>query len=162
MIPVGPMVAVTNTIGDAPGIRIKSIKKNNKEGQEAISGSQSGLLMGYQSIVKVRPWALRDRAKELGLPLPKYAWKAPYLVLTIYRSREAPIRTLAPATIELLSETETKGWQWIMTKGRFNSNQYANAVHVEGRTARRHLNRFIKLGMLNKIGSGPSTEYQVI
>ena len=39
MIPVGLMAVVADIIEDNRGIRIKRKKKENKEGQEAISGS---------------------------------------------------------------------------------------------------------------------------
>jgi len=47
-------------------------------------------------------------------------------------------------------------------KGRAKSSQYAEAQQVESRTARRHLNRFVELGLVKKTGSGPSTEYEII
>jgi hypothetical protein len=69
---------------------------------------------------------------------------------------------LAPEVLESLSKPEQEGWQWMSTKGRAKSSQYAKAMRIEDRTARRHLNRFEKLGLVRKTGSGPSTEYEVI
>jgi len=106
--------------------------------------------------------SLKNQAEKLGLPLPKYAWEDPYLVLTLFRNQEAVARTLKPGVLESLTESERKGWQWLATKGRAKSSQYAKAMHVEDRTARRHLNHFLELGLVKKAGSGPSTEYQVI
>jgi ATP-dependent DNA helicase RecG len=79
--------------------------------------------------------SLKSRAQQLGLPLPKYAWEAPYLVLTIFRNQEAPSRTLPPRALELLTESERKGWQWLATVGTATSAQYASSVRVPGRTA---------------------------
>ena len=106
--------------------------------------------------------SLRNQAERLGLPLPKYAFEAPYLVLTLYRTPEAAATTLAPEVLESLSKAEQEGWRWMATKGRAKSSQYAKAMRVEDRTARRHLNRFGELGLVRKTGSGPSTEYEVI
>lgn len=106
--------------------------------------------------------SLRNQAERLGLPLPKYAFEAPYLVLTLYRTPEAAAATLAPEVLESLSKVEQEGWQWMATKGRAKSSQYAKAMRIEDRTARRHLSRFEKLGLVRKTGSGPSTEYEVI
>ena len=39
--------------------------------------------------------SMQHRAEQAGLPLPAYAWKDPYLVLTIYSSPESASRTLA-------------------------------------------------------------------
>ncbi len=63
---------------------------------------------------------------------------------------------------ESLNEAEQKGWQWLAMKGKAKSSQYAEALQVENRTARRHLNRFVELGLVKKTGSGPSTEYEII
>ncbi len=106
--------------------------------------------------------SLRNRAEQLGLPLPRYAWEDPYLVLTLFRNQEAAARALTPDVLVSLSDAEQKGWQWMATKGRAKSGQYAKAMQVEDRTARRHLNRFLELGLVRKVGSGPATEYEVI
>jgi len=106
--------------------------------------------------------SLKNRAQEVRLPLPKYSWEDPYLVLTIYRSIEAASGALTPRILESLTESEQKGWQWLATTGRTKSSQYAKAMRMEGRTAQRHLNRFVELGLVKKSGSGPSTEYEVI
>jgi ATP-dependent DNA helicase RecG len=105
--------------------------------------------------------SLRNRAEQLGLPLPRYAWEDPYLVLTLFRNPEAAARTLTPEVLASLTGAEQKGWQWLATKGRTKSSQYAKAMQVEDRTARRHLNHFLELGLVKKAGSGPSTEYEV-
>jgi len=106
--------------------------------------------------------SLRDRARELSLPLPKYTWDAPYLVLKLYRSTEASAKTLDEDVLKSLSKSEKKGWQWLATQGRTSSSQYADTMKIETRTARRHLNRFEELGLVRKTGSGPSIEYTVI
>jgi ATP-dependent DNA helicase RecG len=106
--------------------------------------------------------SLKSRAQGLRLPLPKYAWEDPYLVLTIFRNQEAVSSTLKLSVLESLSESERRGWQWLATTGRAKSSQYANAMRVEYRTARRHLNHFVELGLVRKSGSGPSTGYEVI
>lgn len=105
--------------------------------------------------------SLRDKAKELGLPRPRYSWKDPYLVLTLYRSAEGTTKTLNEDTLKALSKSEQKGWQWLTTRGKAKSGEYAKAVGVESRTARRHLVHFEKLGLVRKTGSGPSQGYEV-
>ena len=107
-------------------------------------------------------WSLKNRAEELGLPLPRYEWEDPYLVLTLFRNLEAVVKTLKPSVLKLLTDSERKGWQWLATKGRAKSGQYAKAMQMDGRTARRHLNRFLELGLVEKRGSGPSIDYEVI
>ena len=105
---------------------------------------------------------LRSKAKELALPLPKFTWSDPYLTLTLYRSAEAPLETLSEDVLKLLSKSEMKGWQWLMTRGRTRSSDYAGAQKIDSRTARRHLNHFVELNLVQTIGAGPTLEYEVI
>jgi ATP-dependent DNA helicase RecG len=105
---------------------------------------------------------LRTVPAQLDLPLPRFAYQDPYLTLTIFRTKEAVTDTLDTKILAALNEKERKGWQWLATKGRTKSSQYAMSMQVEDRTARRHLNHFVDLGLVRKTGSGPSTEYEVI
>ena len=105
--------------------------------------------------------SLRDQAKKLGLPVPKYAWDDPYLVLTLYRSAEGATKALDEETLKALSKSERKGWQWLAARGKAKSGEYAEAMGVEPRTARRHLGHFEELGLVTKTGSGPSQQYEV-
>ena len=82
-------------------------------------------------------------------------------MLTLFRAAEAAVRILSPDVQQSLTDAERKGWQWMAMRGRAKSSQYAAAMKVEDRTARRHLNRFVELGLASKRGSGPSTEYEV-
>lgn len=105
--------------------------------------------------------SLRDRAKELGLPRPQFTWDDPYLVLTLYRTAESAIKALGENALKALSKSERKGWQWLATRGKARSGEYAEAMGVEPRTARRHLGHFDELGLVKKTGSGPSQSYEV-
>jgi len=106
--------------------------------------------------------SLKADAEKLGLPLPRYAWDAPYLVLTIYRSMTGAERTLDPRILSSLSKTERVGWQWLSTKDSVTSSEYAVAMNVPNRTALNHLKRFTDLRLLRRRGSGPSTKYEVL
>lgn len=105
--------------------------------------------------------SLKTRAQELGLPLPRYTWDAPYLVLTIYRTAASAAGALPPETRAALGEAELKGWQWMAGQGRVKAGDYADALGVDERTARRHLGRFVKFGLVRKTGSARRTEYAV-
>lgn len=105
---------------------------------------------------------LKADAEKQGLPLPKYGFEDPYLALTLYRNPEAAARVLSQEILNSISKAEQKGWQWLSTKGKAKSSQYSVAMGIDDRTARRHLKRFIELGMAKKTGSGPATEYEVI
>jgi ATP-dependent DNA helicase RecG len=106
--------------------------------------------------------SMKSGAEQAGLPLPRYSSDGPYLILTLFRNQEAAIGALPEEVLESLNASERKGWQWIATKGRANASQYSEELGVDVRTARRHLNKFVEVGLLRKRGAGPSTEYEVL
>jgi len=106
--------------------------------------------------------SLKAEAEKAGLPLPKYVFNDPYLELTLYRSKEATVRTLSQEVLDSLSDSEQAGWEWLSTTGGASSSEYASALQVADRTARRHLNHFLEQGMVRKVRSGPYTAYEVI
>lgn len=105
--------------------------------------------------------SMRVGARQAGLPPPQYSWNDPYLVLTLYQTAEAAITSLLQDVRNSLTEAEYTGWRWLTSQGRAKSSEYANGMAVDGRTARRHLNHFVELGLVRKNGSGPSTDYEV-
>ncbi len=105
--------------------------------------------------------SMKRRSQEAGLPLPTYSFEDPYLVLRILRAPEAATQLLPKRIRDELSEGERRGWQWLSTRGRASSADYADAQKIAGRVARRHLNHFVDLGLARKIGNGPATSYEV-
>ena len=101
--------------------------------------------------------SMKRRAEQAGLPLPRYAWEDPYLVLTLYASGASAAQTLSPEIFQSLSPAEREGWQWVASKETVSSSEYAEAIGVPNRTALNHLRRFTSLNLLEKIGSGPAT-----
>jgi ATP-dependent DNA helicase RecG len=106
--------------------------------------------------------SMRSGAENAGLPLPKYTWENPYLVLTLLRSREAAVSALPPSVFAALTDSEREGWKWLATRTRVTAGQYVAGMRVSERTARRHLSLFVELGLVRKVGGGPSTEYEVV
>lgn len=106
--------------------------------------------------------SLKRHAEELGLPLPSYTMEGDSLVLTIYRSRAAATSALGKDIIKSLSKADRVGWEWLATRETTTSPEYASAVNVPNRTALNHLKRFTDLKLLEKTGSGPTTQYRVI
>lgn len=104
--------------------------------------------------------SFKEQAEKYGLPRPKYSFEDPYLVLTLFRYPSAATRALPEAVLESLSDAERRGWQWFATRGKAKSAQYAKVMGLEERTARRHLNHFLKLGLVRRIGSARATEYE--
>jgi ATP-dependent DNA helicase RecG len=106
--------------------------------------------------------SMKNDATQAGLPLPSYRWEDPYLVLTLFRNREGVTKIINPKVLELLTESEQRGLQWLATRGRATSKEYGKAMKAYDRTARRHLNHFLAAGLVRKVGSGPATDYEVI
>ncbi len=106
--------------------------------------------------------SMRARASDVGLPLPKYAWENPYLVLTLYRSVAAAGAALGQEVLEKLSKSERAGWEWLVTKEITTSAGYAESLKLPYRTAMNHLKRFQELGLLEKSGAGRATEYRIL
>jgi len=105
--------------------------------------------------------SLRDGAKKLGLPLPRYTWDAPYLVLTLYRSVQGAMREYPEHVIDSLNEDEKRGWKFLASKTTCTRAQYEAHMRVDTRKAQRHLKRFVQLGLLRKVGASTSTYYEV-
>lgn len=119
---------------------------------------------GGTKLVEGRGFGMRtlgEAAAKHGLPVPKYAFDGLYLNLTIFRHARAAVAALGTKVLDRLGRSERSGWEWLASKGHAKSGEYAAAMGVDHRTARRHLNQFLHLGLVRKTGDGPSTEYQI-
>jgi ATP-dependent DNA helicase RecG len=119
---------------------------------------------GGTKLVEGRGFGMRtfgEAAAKHGLPVPRYAFDGLYLNLTIYRDAKAALGSLGEAVLNKLSKSERAGWEWLAAKGKARSSEYAAGMKVGERTARRHLNQFLKLGLVKKSGAGPSTDYTI-
>lgn len=105
---------------------------------------------------------LKNLAQQSGLPQPKYVWEDPYLVLRLFRTPEAATESLPPDILKDLSDKERLGWQWFSSVGSAQTPDYAQAMELEDRTARRHLKQFLELGLVRRVGQGRATRYEVI
>lgn len=105
---------------------------------------------------------LRTIPEQHGLPLPKYALEDPYLELTLYRSQEGAVFALAPELIEALNKDERAGWEFLASTVATTKTEYAKILGFDDRKAQRHLRKFVELGLLRRVGAGPSTSYEVV
>jgi len=78
-----------------------------------------------------------------------------------HRHARAAVQALGAAVLAKLGKSERSGWEWLASKGRAKSSDYAAAMKVDERTARRHLNQFLKLDLVRKTGDSTSTEYLI-
>ena len=106
--------------------------------------------------------SLRSLAEESGLPLPRYAFRNPYLELTLYRSPESASLVLSPEILEALSTDERAGWGFLSSRLVATRSEYAENLGFDDRKAQRHLRKFVDLGLLRRVGVGPSTKYEVL
>lgn len=106
--------------------------------------------------------SLKRRSQELGLPLPRYTYEAPYLNLTIFRTSEAAISDIDPELLKVFNEDERRGLIWIQKQDEFSKAEYASAIDLPDRTAVRHLKHFIDTGRLQRKGAGPATRYELL
>lgn len=105
--------------------------------------------------------SMRDKSEQLGLPQPRYSWRDPYLILTIFTSPSGAQLAVPADVWEQLSDIERVGWNWLASVGKTKSPEYAKALGVDARTARRHLNQYVDLGLAEKTGAARTTEYRV-
>ena len=104
---------------------------------------------------------LRSQADSIGLPLPRFALDNPYLVLTLYRNLESATRVLSQQVLDLLSDAEKEGWQWLSGRDSVTAMEYAAAMGLVKRTAQRHFGKFTELGLLQRTGTNRATRYKV-
>jgi len=51
---------------------------------------------------------------------------------------------------------------WFSTKDRVTTAEYEEAMDIPNRTAKNHIGKLVKLGLLRRKGAGPSTFYEVV
>lgn len=105
--------------------------------------------------------SMKTRAEAAGLPLPRYAWEPPYLVLTLFRTADSATRTLPKAVLGELTAEERQGWSFLARRTSVTQREYAKQLGVTARTAQRHLTHFVELGLVSRRGQGPATRYEV-
>jgi len=106
--------------------------------------------------------SLKKRAEDTGLPIPKYSYEAPYLVLILYRNLEGAANELLETIAMKLNADENAAWQFILTKESVTSRELIENMQFDERKAQRVLKKLIDAGLLERIGKGPATRYKVI
>jgi ATP-dependent DNA helicase RecG len=99
--------------------------------------------------------------KEHGLPIPKYTFKEPFLTLTFPRTTEAVKEIIGKGNIDDLSTEELKNFEIFRQKRPFSKSEFVEFTGLATRTAERYLKDWSDKGLLKKIGSGPSTKYEL-
>ena len=106
--------------------------------------------------------SMKARAEAAGLPLPRFAWADPYLVLTLFRSAAGAVRNLSPAVLDDLNADEKASWQFIVGRESVTSPVLMEEMGFDERKAQRVLKALVDSGLLRRVGRGPATRYQVL
>ena len=106
--------------------------------------------------------SLKQRAEELGLPLPSFSMDSGSLVLTIYRSVASATESLTDEVKKQLNASELKGYQWLAKQDTVTRRQYQIAMSIGPRAGGLQLKKFIDLGIAKRIGSGKATKYRAL
>ncbi len=101
------------------------------------------------------------RAVQIGLPRPRYAWEHPYLVLTLYRSAGGAATDLAQQLPGHITSEDREGLAFLSTRDIVTKREYAEQMGIDAKKAQRHLKRFVELGLVRLVGSGPASAYEV-
>lgn len=106
--------------------------------------------------------SMQARAEEAGLPLPSFAWEAPYLVLTLYRNAAGVVHDLNPEVLEHLNADEKASWEFIVGREFVTSPMLMKERGFDERKAQRVLKSLLDFGLLRRVGRGPATRYEVV
>jgi ATP-dependent DNA helicase RecG len=105
---------------------------------------------------------LKNRAIQLQLPLPKYAFEDPYLVLTLFRSPESAMLAMNEEVVENLSADELSAWQFVALKDSISSRDLMEKLEFDERKAQRVLKKLMGVNLVRRVGKGPATRYEVV
>ncbi len=106
--------------------------------------------------------SMKSRATEAGLPLPKYGWEAPYLVLTLYRSAASAVQSLGKVLLESLSADEKAAWALLSLREFVTSLLLVEELGFDERKVQRILKKFIEAKLIRRISSGRATKYTAV
>jgi ATP-dependent DNA helicase RecG len=101
------------------------------------------------------------RAGAEGLPVPTYSFEAPYLTLTIFRSKQAATSVLPAKVVASLKPDVQAGWEFLASRGApITKAEYARHLGLDDKKALRQLTRLVELGLVRRTGSARSTRYE--
>jgi ATP-dependent DNA helicase RecG len=105
---------------------------------------------------------MRESAAQAGLPLPKYSWEPPYLVLTLYRSAASSLVDLSSQVFARLNRDERRAWQVMVGRESTTTRDLMVAMEVDERKAQRLLKKLWDVDLIRSTGKGRATRYEVI
>jgi ATP-dependent DNA helicase RecG len=100
---------------------------------------------------------LKRQATESSLPLPRYEYHEPYLVLTIFRSVDSALAVQASQPD--LSDDEKAVWLAVERGDGVSSPDIAEDLHFDLRKVQRILSKLLNLDLIEKQGQRRATTY---
>lgn len=104
---------------------------------------------------------MKRQAETMGLPLPRYAWKAPYLELTLYRNADSAVVTLPKSILKALSASERVGVEYLAHHKETTIAAYAEHLDLDIRQAQRHLKHLLDLRVVVAKGQTKDRRYML-
>jgi ATP-dependent DNA helicase RecG len=105
---------------------------------------------------------LKNMPKTMGLPVPKYSFREPYLVLHLFSNAESVASTVELSAFDSLNEDEREGWKYLTSKMTTTAPEYSEKLGFDERKTQRQLRKFIDLGLIRRIGQGRASRYEVL
>jgi ATP-dependent DNA helicase RecG len=97
--------------------------------------------------------------KDFGLPIPKYIFKEPFLILTFPRTAEGVRQLPTAGAIGELDNQELTHFEFFRSKKAFSKSEFVEQTGLATRTAERMLKRWVDLNLLRKEGGGKYLKY---
>ena len=152
----------------SPGLPVEPVSLEQMQSFDAPMLSRNPLLHYIFSQMKLAEErglglkSLRLKAAEAKLPPPRFAWRAPYLILTIYRSAEALARELAgPEAMSGLNTSAVESWRVAALRDSITTRELMASTGFDERKAQRAMKSLQEAGLLHALGNGRSTRYAV-
>jgi len=102
---------------------------------------------------------IRNLPMEYNLPLPTATFDSPYLVFSFPRAYGVGF---GDESFKKLNSAEIKGFDFIRLNAPITRKAYEEHLGLSTKTAERHLAHFVELNLINRVGAGPSTTYEIV
>lgn len=106
--------------------------------------------------------SMRNCAEQAELPLPKYSWEDPYLVLTLYSDSASVTRTLPPHVLAARNDDERTSWEFIAAKGTVTTSELRAQAGFDEKKAQRVLKQLMEVQLIRRVGKARATRYEVM
>ena len=102
---------------------------------------------------------IRSLPIEYSLPLPTATFDNPYLVFSFPRAYGVVV---VDERFTKLSSIEVRGFDFIRLNAPITRKAYEEHLGLTTKTAERHLAHFVELNLINRVGAGPGTSYEIV